>query len=426
MSGSITANGYAPVDPIRSQDEFEQKAALCKEHRGSNSQRGSFLFFIQENEKTAHNKGFPAIRLVVNLYSSQTGEGHRELAKMLVVNKNPFQWYAQYHGDDGKNVIPLVAFNYDPSLGNIYVPRNEIGQEYRLGDDTSGLLDGGQFHIVMSGVDAKKLYKKIHFIDYERLIAELMEETLANAPLDGYDMAANLAKWSDLGARAHADYPDDFPYSATAVFTEPVSAETVKAFKLCSLASLQNVDMTSTTEWDADLPSLRTVTPGVSFPSLVSWSGRLPNLEDGGSMFSDAAALSSFSGNLSSLSLGAGMFSRCRGLVSWDVALPKLTEGTNMFYMSGLQSWNTDLPKLGNGVGMFEESRLSSFSGSLGSLVGGERMFRGTPLTAWTQELPSLETGTEMFKLCTSMEECAVDLSSLKWGNGMFEGCTSF
>lgn len=66
LSGSITVNGYAPVDRIHSQDEFEQKAALCKEHRGS--KRGSVLFFIQENEKAAHGSAFPAIRLVVNLY----------------------------------------------------------------------------------------------------------------------------------------------------------------------------------------------------------------------------------------------------------------------------------------------------------------------------------------------------------------------
>lgn len=51
-----------------------------------------------------------------------------------------------------------MAFNYDPPLGNIYVPRIELGQEYKMGDDTGGLLEGGKFHVVMSGADAKKLF----------------------------------------------------------------------------------------------------------------------------------------------------------------------------------------------------------------------------------------------------------------------------
>lgn len=346
---------------------------------------------------------------------------------MFALNSHPdSKWSAVYVDDDDKNVIPLLSFNYDPPLGNIYQPRVELGQEADLTKDIGGLLEGGECHVVMSGAQAKRLYKLIYDVDYEALIGDLMDETLAAAALEGYDIGANLARWSDLGARAHADKPDEYPYSAVSEFAEPVSGETVKAFRLCSLSSLQNVDMASTSSWEADLPSLTGATSGVSFPVLEQWSGKTPNLETGSGMFAGAANLQDFTGNLSSLTYGYSMFEGCASLGGWDTALPKLVAGDDMFRSSGMEHWNVNMPKLVFGRNMFAGSPLESFTGTLPALSEGEYMFTGTSLANWTVALPSLGNGVEMFKDCNSLETCSIPFPSLSDGTRMFSGCTSF
>lgn len=79
VNARMVTRKWEVVEPLKSQDEFEQKAAMCKEHRNDSDRRGGFIYYLEPAEKSDHGAS-PGVRMVVNLYRDESSAERRPLA----------------------------------------------------------------------------------------------------------------------------------------------------------------------------------------------------------------------------------------------------------------------------------------------------------------------------------------------------------
>lgn len=130
------------------------------------------------------------------------------------------------------------------------------------------------------------------------------------------------------------------------------SAKSIKKFngKLPELTDANNIfQQSGVVEFNSELPKLTNGYAMFQGCQLKHWTIDMPELTAGGEMFNGCGALKTFTGALPKLQGGASMFVVCKGLTEWTVELPSLTNGSQLFNScSNLQIFKSPLVKMTN------------------------------------------------------------------------------
>lgn len=189
----------------------------------------------------------------------------------------------------------------------------------------------------------------------EKLIAASAVKGLVKSHLTLAERVGDSVLCAKAASTAVAMFPDD---------------EEVKYSTCETVQDLQDAGFvvpTEPTTFEQHLTMLKDIhtssgTQGAFFSNWSAWNTDLPCLET----------------NIDSAGYGSSVFAN-GPLASFTGQLPGLKIGLTLFAnATGLTEWKNDLPNLANGIGMFQNcSSLGTFEGTLPSLLSGELMFDG-------------------------------------------------